>query len=88
MDALMAALVAGALAQAGDRPAWLAAILADRYKAPALVVLAAAAALLAAGAIMRVVGQKIEAVITRLLGVLLAALAVQFVMDGLQVSLG
>ena len=46
------------------------------------------ASLLAAGAIMRVVGAKIEAVITRLLGVLLAALAVQFVMDGLQVSLG
>ena len=37
---------------------------------------------------MRVVGARIEAVITRLLGVLLAALAVQFVMDGLQVSLG
>ena len=59
------------------------------------VVLAALAAnlalmlvsLLAAGAIMRVLGAKIEAVITRLLGVLLAALAVQFVMDGLQVSL-
>ena len=46
------------------------------------------ASLLAAGAIMRVVGARIEAVITRLLGVLLAALAVQFVMDGLQVSLG
>ena len=46
------------------------------------------ASLLAAGAIMRVLGAKIEAVITRLLGVLLAALAVQFVMDGLQVSLG
>jgi len=45
------------------------------------------AALLAAGAIMRVLGARIEAVITRLLGVLLAALAVQFVMDGLQVSL-
>ena len=44
-------------------------------------------ALLAAGAIMRRLGAKIEAVITRLLGVLLAALAVQFVMDGLQVSL-
>ena len=45
-------------------------------------------ALLAAGPLMRVLGAKIEAVITRLLGVLLAALAVQFVMDGLQVSLG
>ena len=43
--------------------------------------------LLAAGPIMRILGAKIEAVITRLLGVLLAALAVQFVMDGLQVSL-
>ena len=44
-------------------------------------------ALLAAGPLMRLLGTRIEAVITRLLGVLLAALAVQFVMDGLQVSL-
>ncbi|MDR6787464.1 multiple antibiotic resistance protein [Sphingomonas sp. BE138] len=39
-------------------------------------------ALLAAGPLMRIMGAKIEAVITRLLGVLLAALAVQFVIDG------
>ncbi|AXJ95134.1 MULTISPECIES: MarC family protein [unclassified Sphingomonas] len=44
-------------------------------------------ALIAAGPLMRLLGTRIEAVITRLLGVLLAALAVQFVMDGLQVSL-
>ena len=44
MDALMAAIVAGALAQIGDRPAWLAAILADRYRAPGIVILAAALA--------------------------------------------
>ncbi|MEK6542042.1 MAG: MarC family protein [Pseudomonadota bacterium] len=43
-------------------------------------------ALLAAGPIMRVVGGKFEAVITRLLGVLLAALAAQFVIDGLKAS--
>ncbi|MGL5840080.1 MAG: MarC family protein [Sphingorhabdus sp.] len=59
-----------------------------------LIVLAALAtvlaltllALLAAGPIMRAVGQKTEAVITRLLGVLLAALAAQFVIDGLKAS--
>ncbi|WP_085808741.1 MarC family protein [Sphingomonas sp. TZW2008] len=45
-------------------------------------------ALLAAGPLMRLLGHKIEAVITRLLGVLLAALAVQFVIDGIQIQLG
>ena len=44
-------------------------------------------ALLTAGPLMRILGAKIEAVITRLLGVLLAALAVQFVIDGLQLVL-
>ena len=40
-------------------------------------------ALLAAGPLMRLLGQRIEAVITRLLGVILAALAAQFVINGL-----
>ena len=44
-------------------------------------------ALLLAGPLMRIMGQKIEAVITRLLGVLLAALAAQFVIDGIRGSL-
>lgn len=44
------------------------------------------AALLAAGPMMRVLGHKVEAVVTRLLGVLLAALAAQFVIDGLRES--
>lgn len=46
------------------------------------ILLLTLAALLAAGPLMRLLGHKIEAVITRLLGVLLAALAVQFVIDG------
>lgn len=46
------------------------------------------AALLAAGPLMRLLGARIEAVITRILGVLLGALAVQFVIDGIRISLG
>lgn len=43
-------------------------------------------ALLAAGPLLKLVGQRVEAVITRLLGVILAALAAQFVIDGLKAS--
>ncbi|MEX6723688.1 MarC family protein [Parapedomonas caeni] len=42
------------------------------------------AALLAAGPLMRLMGKTISGVITRLLGVLLAALAAQFVFDGIR----
>lgn len=42
--------------------------------------------LLAAGPMMRVLGPKLEAMITRVLGVILAALAAQFVIDGLKAS--
>jgi multiple antibiotic resistance protein len=41
-------------------------------------------ALLAASPLMRLVGARVEAVITRLLGVLLAALAAQYVLDGVR----
>ena len=45
-------------------------------------------ALLAAGPLMRIVGARVETVITRLLGVLLAALAAQYVFDGIRGSFG
>ncbi len=54
--------------------------------AMSLVILLTMLALLAAGPIMRLIGAKLEAMITRLLGVILAALAAQFVIDGIRQS--
>jgi multiple antibiotic resistance protein len=54
----------------------------------ATVLLMMMGALLLAGPLMKILGYKVEAVITRLLGVLLAALASQFVIDGLRASFG
>ena len=51
------------------------------------VILLTLVALLAAGPLMKLIGAKLEAMITRILGVILAALAVQFVLDGLERSL-
>ena len=56
------------------------------FAALGLVLIMTLAALVAAGPLMRILGAKSEAVITRLLGVLLAALAAQFVIDGLKAS--
>lgn len=44
------------------------------------------ATLLAAPPLMRLLGPKLEAMITRILGVILAALAAQFVIDGVRAS--
>ena len=52
------------------------------------VLLLTAIALVAAGPLIRLLGDRVEAVITRLLGVLLAALAAQYVIDGLRGSFG
>lgn len=45
-------------------------------------------ALLVAGPLMKMAGDNVQAVITRLLGVLLAALAAQYVIDGIQGAFG
>ena len=54
----------------------------------AAVLAITAVALIAAGPLMRLFGDKVESVITRLLGVLLAALAAQYVIDGLRGAFG
>jgi multiple antibiotic resistance protein len=51
-----------------------------------VVILLTMLALLAAGPIMRLIGERLEAMITRILGVILAALAAQFVIDGIKQS--
>src|SRR3546814_301679 len=52
----------------------------------AAVLLLSLVALLAAPPLMRLLGPRLEAMITRILGVILAALAAQFVIDGLRAS--
>ncbi len=52
--------------------------------AAALVLALTLLALLAAGPLMRLLGEKVEAMVTRLLGVILCALAAQIVVDGVK----
>jgi multiple antibiotic resistance protein len=70
--------------EAAGEPEKMAQVLA----ALAAVLIITAAALVAAGPLIRLLGDKVEAVITRLLGVLLSALAAQYVIDGLKGSFG
>lgn len=58
------------------------------FAALGVTLLLTLATLLAAGPLMRVLGPRIEAMITRILGVILAALAAQFVVDGISRSFG
>ena len=51
-----------------------------------LVLVLTLLALLTAAPLMQMIGAKLEAMITRILGVILAALAAQFVIDGLKQS--
>ena len=71
----MAALVAAALAQVGDRTARLAAILADRWRRPGLVIVCAALALLAAGGLAAATGALIGPRIAASAKLLMLALA-------------
>lgn len=52
----------------------------------AIVMVVTMLSLLAAGPLMKALGFKVEAMITRILGVVLAALAAQFVIDGIKAS--
>lgn len=65
-----------------ETPLYIAVVLA----AITVVMLITLVTLLAAGPLMRLIGDKVEAAITRILGVVLAALAAQFVIDGLKQS--
>jgi multiple antibiotic resistance protein len=56
------------------------------FAALATVLLITLLSLLAAGPLMKALGYKVEAMITRILGVVLAALAAQFVIDGIKAS--
>ena len=58
--------------------------MAGRWGALAATLILTLLCLLLAGPLMRLLGNRMEAMITRLLGVILAALAVQFVVDGLK----
>lgn len=58
------------------------------FAALGAVLVLTALALVAAGPLIRLLGDKVEAVITRLLGVLLAALAAQYIIDGLRGAFG
>jgi multiple antibiotic resistance protein len=70
--------------QAGGRPVWVAALLGVIVVA----LLACVAAFLAAGRIGKLLGVTGNVVLSRLLGVVLAALAAQYVIDGARAAIG
>lgn len=79
----MAALVAAALAQGADRAPWLAAILADRYRRPGLVIAAAALALAGNYALASVAGAAAAPLLSPNAKLLLLALALLLAAGGM-----
>lgn len=76
--------IASAMLLMSRGPAW-----GERFvvlAALATVLILVLVLLLVAGPLMRLAGNKVEATLTRVLGVLLSALAVQFVIDGVRAS--
>ncbi len=71
----MAAFVGALLCQAGDRTAWLAAIMADRYQKPGTVIIAAIIALLAGNVLGAVAGTLMAPIMTPNARALFLALA-------------
>lgn len=71
----MAALVAAALAGVGDRPAWLAAVLADRYRSTGTIIIGAMLALAAASGIAAALGALLAPQLTPEAKQLMLALA-------------
>lgn len=86
MDALMAALVLGALTQLGDRTPWLAAILADRYRSTGTLLVAASIALPVNNAVGTIGGLLVARLLTPAAKLLLLALAL--VLAGVTVNIG
>lgn len=82
MDAVMAALVAAAIVQAGDRPAWLAAILSSRFRASAGVATAGVIALAINAGLAAAAGAYLSPMLTPEAKALLLALALAFAGGG------
>ena len=76
--------IASAMLLMGRTPGW-----AERgvvLGALAVILLVTLLSLLAAGPLMGFLGKRVEAMVTRILGVILTALAAQFVIDGIKAS--
>ncbi|GAA4767243.1 hypothetical protein GCM10023219_11030 [Stakelama sediminis] len=82
MDALVPAVIAALLVQAGDRPPWLAAILADRYRAPVTIFIAQFLAVTLATALAVAAAMAVRPILNPNARTLMLALALLFAGSG------